>query len=83
MSTPTLPNPSSAKHGTGKLPTDEDTKELCLSIGTNIKAALRDCVIVANYRTAGRELSLTRTKLEEALMWLKVSPFYTPADDPK
>lgn len=66
--------------GTGKLPTNEETEAACKALATNIEEALRSCEQIASYRIANRELSLAKTKLEEALMWLEKSVFYVPAD---
>jgi hypothetical protein len=80
-SLPSTPTPNlSADHGTGALPTAQETEAACKALATNIEEALRSCEQIASYRIANRELSLTKTKLEEAMMWLEKSVFYVPAD---
>lgn len=52
------------------LPTREETLNLCHDVAASIKQAVKTLDTAANYRVASRELSIVRTKLDEADMWL-------------
>lgn len=60
------------------LPTHDDTLKAVNYTEAHILDALNQLEPTVEYRVACRELSLTRTKLQEALMWLRESRFYAP-----
>lgn len=60
------------------LPTREDTVRSVCYTEAHILDALAQIDPQIEYRVASRELALAKTKLQEALMWLRASSFYQP-----